>query len=51
LIEPADGGLRDSAIGVIDERESAGTSGFPVNWKNDLGGFADAGEMLPQFCL
>src|SRR6266542_4436790 len=46
LIEPADRRLGDRAIGVIDKRESSRTAGFPINGENDLGGFADAGEML-----
>jgi hypothetical protein len=42
LIEPADGRFRDGSIRVVDKRESTGTAGFTIDWKNDLGGFSNA---------
>jgi hypothetical protein len=41
-MEPPDCLLRDVPVGVIDEREPAGPSGFTIRGQNDLGGFADA---------
>ena len=47
LIEPADRRFGDRAIRVVDEREAARAAGFPIDGKNNLGGFADARQMLP----
>ena len=51
LVEASDRFFGDSSIRVIDERESARTTGFPINRKDDLGWIADARQMLPQICL
>jgi hypothetical protein len=42
LIESADGRFSDGAIRVIDKRETARPSGFPIDGKNYLAGFPDA---------
>src|SRR5262249_22118835 len=41
LIESADRGFRNRTIGVIDEREAAGPTGFTIDRKNNLCGFTD----------
>ena len=46
LIESTDRGLRDCAIRIVDECESARTPGFTIDRKNNLSGFTDAGEVL-----
>ena len=46
LIESADRRFGDGAIRVIDERETARPAGFPIDGKNDLGGFTDARQVL-----
>jgi hypothetical protein len=46
LIEPADRRFGDRTILVVDEREAARATGFPVNGKNNLGGFTDARQVL-----
>jgi hypothetical protein len=42
LIESTDGSFCDRAIGVINERESSGPTGFTIHREHDLGGFTDA---------
>src|SRR5690606_5753208 len=51
LVESTDRLLRHRAILVIHESKTARTTGFPVNWKDDLGRYADARQVFPQICL
>jgi hypothetical protein len=51
LIESPDGFFGNAAFGVINERKAAWTAGFPIDGKNDLGGFTDARQVLSQLCL
>lgn len=46
LIESTDRSLRDCAIRIVNECESARTPGFTIDRKNNLSGFTDAGEVL-----
>jgi hypothetical protein len=46
LIESADSGFGDGAIGVVDKREAARAAGFPIDRQDYLGGFTDARQML-----
>ena len=47
LVESPDRFFRDGSVRVVDERESARTTGLPVNRQDDLGGYADARQMFP----
>jgi hypothetical protein len=51
LVESANSLLGDGAVGVVDKGKAARSAGFPVGWQHDLGGYADARQVLPQICL
>jgi hypothetical protein len=51
LIEPADCRFGDGAIGVVHESKATRTAGFPIDGKHNLGGFADARQVLAQLWL
>jgi hypothetical protein len=46
LVETPDRLLGDRAVGIVNERETSRSSGLPVGREHDLGGGADARQML-----
>ncbi len=51
LVEPANRFFRYRPVRVVDERETPGSSSFPIDGQHHLRRYADARQMLPQLCL